>query len=220
MLTKEQVFEIMGKYYGNAHWRWDYSEHDLRLTTEVLDKVNSLGYHFSNLNKLHNTEDVRFVPIILEYYDKFECKTYSNWFLQSICFRSYSEYIPNLVAIYEQTDDLDLKNAVSQCFLQMRCKKYIPEYLRIVNDPNYGENFDWTMDVLCKLRVKEAIPKLLELVNRYPQKWTWTFIWGAPFFKDPSLIPYLEPFLDHPDGEFRSMARKGISKLNDIKSKN
>ena len=71
--TKEQVFEIMGKYYGNAHWRdavGCYSEEDLIFLTEMLDKINALGYHFSNLHRLTDNEDIRFIPIVLEYIPK------------------------------------------------------------------------------------------------------------------------------------------------------
>ncbi len=217
MLTKERVFEIMGKYYGNAHYRdairCNISEHDLRMDKEILDKINSLGYYFSNLHRLDDTEDIRFVPILLDYYDKYDAP-FGGIILRYIRFPSYSEYIPRLISIYEETNEQYLKDTISQCFLQMRCKKYIPEYLRIVNDPNYGKTFDWMMDVLCKLRVREAFPKLLELVKNDPHAWTWTFVWGVPFFRDPSLIPYLEPYLEHHDGEVRSMARKGIKKLS------
>ena len=55
-LSKDEVFEIMGSYYGNAHYRdaqrLAWSAHDLGLTKHILDEVNALGYKFSNLSKL------------------------------------------------------------------------------------------------------------------------------------------------------------------------
>ena len=51
--TKEQVFTIMGKYYGNAYWRSAvgcYSEEDLIFLTEILDKINALGYQSNAKN--------------------------------------------------------------------------------------------------------------------------------------------------------------------------
>ena len=55
-LSKDEVFEIMGSYYGNAHYRdaqrLAWSAHDLELTKHILDEVNALGYKYSNLSKL------------------------------------------------------------------------------------------------------------------------------------------------------------------------
>lgn len=85
-MTKERVFEIMGKHYGNAYYRsairLGISEHDLKLTTELLDKINALGYNFSNMHPLMETEDVRFPPLILEYYGKFDALNYQEGTLQ------------------------------------------------------------------------------------------------------------------------------------------
>lgn len=217
MLTKERVFEIMGNYYGNEFYRHairlNSTEHDLYLITEFLNKVNDLGYSFSGAHKLVITEDIRFVPIILNYYKKFNGQNFRSALLLSIRFRSYSRYIPQLLSIYEHTTLRQDKIDVSQCLLLMRCKEYIPQYLKIVNQPEYDSPDDLMMNLLCKLRVKEAIPRLLELLKNDP-RWTWTFLWGAPFFREPSLIPYIEPFINSEDGEYRTMARKAIEKLN------
>lgn len=220
MLTKERVFEIMGKYYGNAHYRsairLGISEHDLKLTTELLDRINALGYYFSNCHRLDEIEDRRFPPLVLDYYAKFESTIYQTGVLAAIRFKSYHEFVPQLLQIYESSTDLEIRYCVSDCIRQINSPKYVDECLRIVNQPTYGAVCDQLVTYLCKRRVHKVIPRLLELLEKYPKTWRWTFLRYVVFFKDPSLIPYVEPFLQADDSEIRSLARTAIKKLEAI----
>ena len=220
-MTKERVFEIMGKYYGNAYYRsairLGISEHDLKLTAELLDKINALGYNFSNTHPLMDTEDVRFPPLILEYYRKFDALNYQEATLSTLCFKSYCEFVPQLLQIYQHSDSLQIRNCASQCIFSINSPKYLSECLEIVNQPNYGATHDYLIDYLCKRRVHKVIPKLLNLLEDYPIVWRWTFLRYVSLFKEPSLIPYVEPFLQFDDGEIRALAKKAIKKLESRK---
>ena len=218
MLTKERVFQIMGKYYGNAYYRTaiahDFSEHDLLLISKALDEVNAFGYSFSNLHALSDVEDIRFVPVVLNYFEKFDSIDFQVALLYLICFPSYSEYVPALIRIYEKTDSEQIRCAVSQSLLLIRSRRFVPEYLRIIQKRDYGITHDYVMDLLCKLRVKEAVPKLVELLKTNPHDWRWTFLRYAPLFNEPSLLPYIVPYLESEDSELRMLARKAQKKLS------
>lgn len=225
-MTKEDVFNIMGKYYGNQHFRWatekGISEHDLRLLTEILKQINALGYDFSSIdtNAVYMCEDDRIAEILLDNYDKFEYPGFKLMFLGNIRFRSYSKFVPRLLEIYNTPDSEDILFRVSDMLCQIRAKQYIPEYLEIVNRPDYGiENYDCMIELLCKLKVKAVIPRLLELVEVNPHCFRWDLVKYAPLFKDPSLIPHISVFLDSDDGELRSLARKAIKKLESFAEK-
>ena len=216
-MTKERVFEIMGKHYGNAYYRsairLGISEHDLKLTTELLDKINALGYNFSNMHPLMETEDVRFPPLILEYYGKFDALNYQEGTLSTICFKSYCEFVPQLLQIYQQSDVLKIRDCASQCIFFINSPKYVDECLEIVNRPHYGAAHDYLIDYLCKRRVHKVIPTLLNLLDKYPAVWQWTFLRYVASFKEQSLIMYIEPFLQADDSEIRVLAKKAIKKL-------
>ena len=186
-MTKEQVFEIMGKYYGNAYYRsainLGISEQDLKLTAELLDKINSLGYHFSNMHPLMATEDVRIPPIILEYFGKFDALNYQEGALSTICFKSYCEFVPQLLQIYRNSDVLQIRDCASQCIFSINSPKYVDDCLDIVSQPNYGATHDYLIDYLCKRRVNKVIPTLLKLLEEYPAVWQWTFLRYVASFK-------------------------------------
>lgn len=218
MLTKERVFQIMGRYYGNAYFRsaitHNIPEDDLMLTAKILDRINELGYHFSNLNALKGTADPRFVPIILDHYQCFITDNYNSGLISAVCHPVYQDFVPELLAIYEETTSHQVRLDISQALLCIRSKKHIPAYLRIINKQDFGIRRDYLIDLLCKLRVKEVVPKLLELLEKNPHEWRWTFLNYAPVFQDTSLVPLIEPYLESDDSELRLLARKALRKLN------
>lgn len=225
-LNKQRVFEIMGKLYGNAHYRSAIahgdSENDLYVLKDILDAVNALGYFFCTTQRVNEHEDIRFVPIILQNYARFDSIRYQRDVIRTIRFRSYADYVPELLSIYHETQSPSLRTTLTNCLLEIKSPKYKQDYLEIVSAPGYGYNIprcehDYILDLLCELRVREALPILLNLVEDCPHSWTWAFLRYAARFRDPSVIEHLSPFLQCNDGEFRSMARKAIKKLEAYK---
>ena len=217
--TKEEVFAIMGKYYGNAYWReaikYSYSEEQLLYVSEILDKINALGYNFSNLQRLTDHEDIRFVPIILNYIR--QRKWWVSSLLDALHYLSYYEYTPDLIELYKNPDYKEYRWDLGYALLQCRHKKFISQYLEIVNHPTYGEQEDLIMDILCLFKVSAALPRLLELYQRYPDIWRRTLLRYGWYFKDKSILTYIEPYLTYDDKEYRSMAKKAKEKLSIIK---
>lgn len=224
MVTKEQVFEIMGKYYGNAYYRsairLGISEDDLKLTVKLLDQINALGYNFSNLHPLMENEDIRFPPLILGCFDKFTSLNYQEGALATIRFKSYSEYVPQLLQIYQNTGISQIRVCASECILSINSPKYVDECLEIISQPHYGAEHDFLIEYLCKRRVNNLIPRFLNLLEQYPKVWQWTFLRNVTYFKEPSLILYVEPFLQDNDSEIRNLAKKAIRKLESYKQYN
>ena len=219
VITKEKVFILMGKYYGNAYWReaikYNYTEEDLIFLTEILDEINALGYHFSNLHRLTDHEDIRFVPIVLKYIH--QKKGWIGSLLSAFHCRSYYEYTPDLIELYKSNDFVKHRWAIGNALLSCRHKKFVPQYLEIVNDPSYGNEPDLVMEILCYFKVKQVLPRLLELYERYPDIWRWDLLKYGWYFKDRSIIPYIKPYLTCGNSEYRSMARKSLEKLSLIK---
>ena len=206
--TKEEVFAIMGKYYGNAYWRGcTYSEETLRLITEILDKINALGYNFSNLHRLTDHEDIRFIPIVLEYFPRVSM-------LDAFHCRSYYQYTPELIALWKNPEYVRYRWSIGNALLACRHKKFVPQYLEIVNGEDYGTEPDLIMEILCRFKVKEALPRLIELYEKYPDIWRWTLLCYDWYFKDKRILPYIEPYLESKDGEYRKMAKKAVEKLS------
>lgn len=214
-LSKDEVFEIMGSYYGNAHYRdaqrLMWSAHDLELTTHILDEVNALGYNFSNLSKLAECEDSRFVSIVFEHFGKFENSGFNEELIAALCFRSYHSCTPQLLTLYRNEKDEQMKYRISNSLFNLRNRKYIPDYLTIVTNDEYGKSYDMIMDILCKFHVSEVLPILIKLFKNYPDEWTFAFLHLSKAYCDPIIVPYLHELTTHENGEYRAMAKKALN---------
>ena len=217
MLTKERVFEIMGPFYGNDHYRsaiaQDTPESDLAVIAEILDRANALGYRICNLHSLENTEDVRLAPLILEAYDRLTAENRRAGAIGLLRRRCYAPFVPELIRRYEDTDSAFLRQSITDALFGIGSRKDIPEYLRLVRADGYGKMPDDLLDLLCRLRVREAIPVLLDLHRENPHDWHWTLLHYGPMTGAPELIPEIVPYLDSDDGELRTLARKALKKL-------
>ena len=217
--TKEEVFAVMGKYYGNAYWReavkYGYTEEQLSFVSEILDEINALGYNFSNLHRLSDHEDIRFIPIVLKYI--YQNNGWAGTLLSAFHCRSYYEYTPCLIELYKDPAYKKCRWDIENALLLCRHKKFIPQYLEMVNDPSYGNEDSLVMTILCHFKVEQALPRLLDLYERYPDVWRWDLLKYGWYFKHKSIIPYIEPYLTCDNGEYRSMAKKAKEKLSAVK---
>ena len=68
-MEKEEIFSIMGKYYGNAYYKSaNLTPEDALVITKALDEINVLGYNFSNLHAVEETCVPKIVKIITNLY--------------------------------------------------------------------------------------------------------------------------------------------------------
>ena len=215
-MTKEDVFRIMGKYYGNAHYRAAmngcYTEEELRITASFLDEINKLGYNISNIHKLTYLEDPRFLPIIFDYMRRFSDESSRAALLQAICFRSYKEATKELFTLYDDPEFIGLRWEISNALFDVREKKYLDKYLSIVNRPDYANKPDLIIEILCRFREKRILPFLLRESqnNLYIRN---QFLEFAHFFREPSLLAEVEKYIDDPDDYTRALAKKAAKRI-------
>nr|MBQ4457028.1 hypothetical protein [Clostridia bacterium] len=213
-MKKEEVFRIMGKYYGNYYYRYDYSEHDLYLMKELLDEVNALGYFYCNFGRVEETEDLRIPQILQKYNGKFENKSLNRSIINAFNHKLYEPFVPFLLELYEDYgEDWEMRIAISNALLIIRSKKHIPDYVRIVNSADYVNYPDLLYELLCRLKVKEALPRLIELVHIAPKRFKMFFIQYIWLYHEPLLENELKAFLTDPDKTVVTMVKNSIKKL-------
>ena len=166
--SKEEVFSIMGDYYGNAYYRaairQGFTKKELTILKKMLDEINSLGYNFSNLHKLTYAADLRFVPILLKYYDSMEKK---EGILQALDHKEYYAYTPDIIELYYNERNAMIRFAISSTLFVIRNKKYVDLYLKITRMKDYIGD-DMIPAILCKYRIKEFSSRFIDLYNMNP----------------------------------------------------
>ena len=211
-LTKDAVFCIMGKYYGNACYRdairVGISAHDLLVIKELLDEINALGYAFADLHRLYDTEDPRFVPILLKHLPELESENLQAAVFQYIRFKTYGDYVPEIAALYQNPRYEAIRFDIGQSLYHLYQGKYKGLYLHIASAPGYEERLDMVIEALCKRKVPEALPQLLRIYQKRPEIWAVTFLQYIGGYRNPTYLAEVEKYLDAEDPELRRLAQK------------
>lgn len=220
-MEKEEVFAIMGKYYGNAYYRDQrLTREDAALITKILDEINSLGYNFSNLHKLATVKDTRFIDILIRSYSENEQRM-SEGLKQSIVyglhFRGYDAAVPFLLEVYrseQSEEDFNFKFGVSSSIQNIFSKKYVDDYLQIVMSDGYTK-CDCIYSLLCCMKEERAYQRIVGLVKAYPDEFKFMFLKDGWKFKKQEMVAYFTYFYDDPQTEIRTMAKRAAKKINE-----
>jgi hypothetical protein len=222
----------MGKFYGNAYFGHYNEETDRPVTVnelvilkDVLDEFNALGYHISNLHRLSCIEDKRFVPLIVDNVNKYGLDGPMWELVYALNRLSYHEATPDVLKWHQDPQFQDIPESVSgrndpnwmhwhvsNAALAIRNKKYMPLYMDIIRQRDYGRILDLIIDIPLIYKNREALDLLLRMQEENGI-WGWWVAKYVPRFKDPSLIPELERLLDSQNSEIRAAARKGVETL-------
>ena len=215
-MNKEEIFKIMGKYYGNAHYRYcgNDTAHDLILTTKLLDEINALGYYYSNAQRITETCDLRFPEILKKYIGKFDSARYTEELISAFSYKEYQEYVPYLLELYSYYEDDDhMRFVISDVVLRIKSKRFADEYICILSEPGYEKRPDMFYVLVCKLKLKQAVPKILALLSLNRDGFKWFFVENIWRFHEPELKEYVIPFVEDENDELRTEAKKALRKM-------
>ena len=215
-MDKDEVFTLMGEYYGNAYYRSaiqnNWPPEDLLLTKELLDRVNALGYRISNVHKMTEIEDSRFLPIVFDALPRYTADSFRAGLLQAVCFRSYREAAGELLKLYDEPNMQDLRWTISAALFRIRDRKMIPALLKVVRREDYGKEPDMILEILLKYKVEAAQDRAMELADRDPF-WENLFLRYATSIHRPEVAGLVRSRTEATDPYTRRLAKKALAKM-------
>lgn len=215
-MEKEEVFSIMGKYYGNAYYKSaNLTPEDAAIITKALDAINALGYDFSNLHAVEEACDPKIVEIIINLYEEYSLQMSMGLKESLLCCLSKKQYhsaVPFLLSVYYRENEFRLKFRISDVLFHIRDKTYENEYFQIISKNIYRQ-CDRIYDLLCVIKSQIAYQRIIELVRQYPEEFKYSFLRYGWYYKDLKLIPILETFLQDENLEVCTIARRALKKV-------
>ena len=175
----------------------------------------NLGFKFQVLNQAESLmpkyKDT-ILPIVIKYYKTAKLKDEKLYLMRWFHHRGLEEVVPMLLKdYYSDNPDID-KWAIGDRLYQIRSKKHIDDYLKIISDPSYGQDRQMVILLVGKLKVKEAIPILINLLEDEGVRLQAIAALGD--FKQENLRPYFERFQNSTHPGWRNYAKKAIKKLD------
>lgn len=178
---------------------------------ELLD----LGFNFQVLNQaeglLPRYKDT-VLPVVIKYYRIAKLKNEKQYLLGWFHHRGLEEVVPMLLEDYYSNNvDID-RWAIGDRLYQIRSKKYVDDYIKIISNPAYGQDRQMVILLVGKLKIESAIPILIDLLEDEGVRLHAIIALGD--FKREDLRPYFKRFENSKHPGWRKYAKAALKKLD------
>ena len=175
----------------------------------------NLGFNFQVLNQaeslLPKYKDT-VLPVVIKYYKMAKLKNEKRYLLGWFHHKGLEEVVPMLLEdYYSNNPDID-KWAIGDRLYQIRSKKYIDDYLKIIADSSYGQDRQMIVLLLGKLKEESAIPILIDLLE--DEEVRLQAICALGQFKREEFRCYFERFQNSTHPGWRKYAKAALKKLD------
>lgn len=175
----------------------------------------NLGFSFRVLNQaealLPKHKDT-VLPIVIKYYKMAKLKNEKRYMLGWFHHRGFEEVVPMLLEDYYSDNTNIDRWAIGDQLYQIRSKKYIDDYLKIISDSSFGRSRQMVILLLGKLKEERAVPILIDLLEDEDVRLQAITALGD--FKREEFRCYFERFQDSKHPGWRKYAKSALKKLD------
>ncbi len=179
-LVTEAIYKFAIK--EEKEWRNDKSNaYDVKIVDEMMKSIRSIGYRYKYLADIthRDNKDLKLLNILLQYIGRFEDEGISAELVGVVGIKGNKAATEIIIKNYMTSS---MKNKLSQAVFydnalnNLKDKRYIFEYLKILKNPEEASRFPFTMIMLGKWQVTEAKPYFLQYIDYFDEKNNRVFI--------------------------------------------
>ena len=191
-------------------------EHPDSLLPLFEQELRDLGYEFEIYEQIAGflpKHKQTILPIVIRYYQQATYDNEKNYFISLFHYRGFEEVVPMLLRdFYADTTPRRTREIIGETLRAIRSKKYIDDYLRMIESPQYGLARAPIFSLIGSLKVERAIPVLIRILEN-DEEYAPCALQTLGAYKRSELKPYFEHFIDSPDPRMRKIASSALKKL-------
>ena len=192
-----------------------YAEYPDSLILPFEQELRDLGFQFEispQIDQFLPKHKETILPIAIKYYKQAKYPKDKSFFMGLFHHKGFEEVVPMLLEDYYSDNSNIDKWAIGDRLYQIRSKKYIDDYLKIISDSSYGQDRQMVILLIGKLKVEAAIPILIDLLEDEGVRLHAIIALGD--FKRNDLRQYFERFQNDKHSGLRKYARAALKKLD------
>lgn len=198
------------------------SEHDLKLTNQIIEEVNSAGYYIQYLFELSWMEEEDFEiidKVVMKYVLQFERWQTRNGLMRYLAKKGNYYVSDFLLEQFRKENDcvegrdwnFTIRGVCSSALEVIKDKSKIDEYIAIVENESTRQDSFFIILLLGELKVEKSIPLLIRLLGEDDFVLQSAAIQALTKFKKKiDLNPIITPFLESDNDAVRGYAKKAL----------
>jgi hypothetical protein len=192
-----------------------YAEHPDSLIPPFEQELRELGYEFevsSQIKGFMPKHKETILPIAIKYYQQAKYDNEKNHFLSFFHFKGFEEVVPMLLDDFYSPDTSRLtREFISDTLYQIRSKKYIDDYLKILSNPEYEHYCLFITLLVSSLKVEAAIPIFIKMLDN--EKICALGVRALGNYNRTEFRSYFERFENDKRSDVRKYAKAALKKL-------
>lgn len=197
------------------------SEHPDSLLPSFEHELHELGYEFEipeQVKKVLPMHEKIISPIAIRYYKKAKLDNDKSYFVGLITCKGNDEIIKELLDDFQKENTSNfLREMIGNQLRKVKSEKFISEYLKIIENSNYGVVVGHFVDLLTSLKVDAAIPIFIKMLE--DKSLRALGIKALANLKREEFRPYFERFENDKNSGLRKYAKTALKKLDIAKTK-
>lgn len=193
-----------------------FVEHPDSLIPPFEQELRDLGFQFEiseQVKQFLPKHKKTILPIAVKYYQQATYDNEKDFFISLFHYKGFEEVVPMLIKdFYKSTTPNCTRWFISDCLYQIRSKKYVDDYIKIISNPAYGQDRQMVILLIGKLKVESAIPILIDLLEDEGVRLHAIIALGD--FKREDLRPYFKRFENAKHPGWRKYAKAALKKLD------
>jgi hypothetical protein len=190
-------------------------EHPGSLIPLFEKELRELGFEFEISNQIlcfmpKHKETI--LPIAIRYYKAAKYDNEQAYFIGFFRFKGFEEVVPMLLEDFYNPDTPKLtRERIGDALWEIRSKKYIDEYLKILSTPEYENDYLFIAHLVSGLKVEAAIPIFIKMLDNENICALGVIALGK--YKREEFRPYFERFENDKNSFLKKSAKAALKKL-------
>lgn len=186
---------------------------------KLLKEIREKNIEISSIDELIKIDKKYkdLVPIILRHLELTDDESDKQFLVRCLGVRGFTDVTETLIKEFYEASSVSYKWAIGNSLLNIMNKESLETMIKIAQETEHGIARQMIVVAIGKMKQIETLPVLLNLLN--DEEITGHVIIALSNFKDQSIIPFIEPYMNHQVKWISNEAKKLIKKLrNDYNS--
>ena len=200
------------------------------ITKSIKDEFRNLGFNVICIDDIASIcltfKDKKYWDIVIRYLEIATDEVERFYLREGFMTKEVVDYLPFFFDEFRNctNDEESRQISIANIFLRCSSEKYLDEYIKILADENIsktmppcGDVRNFVIDGMSLVKCDSFKKIFIQYLDN--DKISFRCLNALSKYKDESLRPIFEEFLNHDDKEYRKIAQKAIEKLDKQKEK-
>lgn len=178
--------------------------------TECLRELGFIFYISDQVKQFMPKYKDIILPLAIQYYNQADQQNERDYFITLMRYPCCKKVVPTLLNSFYANTEIDNRERIAECIYAIHDKKYMNDYIKIIQTPEFGKHRALFILLLGRWKVEEAVDCIISLLHDDQVKQYAISALGD--YRKEEYAVYLTEFLSSGDPYLKRYAKRALEK--------